>query len=93
MRVGAADRTVLRVSDRADEGPRAAAERFPQGDLSVPDLCGSRATEGVVQQRSLRGLELKLDALLEEWQQAGWDDRVAVVDRLRSLCRRVLDER
>lgn len=81
--------------ESVDERFREAGERFLRGDLSVPDFTYAvrDVTTAVVAQRPLRGKEVTLDALLEEWEQAGWDDRAAVVDRLRSLCRRLLDQR
>ncbi len=75
-----------------DHGFVALAEAFLRGDHSVFDF--SHAVRGAVnevaEERPLQGVEVELFYGLEEWETAGWDDRPAVVDRLRTLARTVV---
>ncbi len=68
------------------------AEEFLRGDYSVLDF--TYAFRGVMNEvaaeRPLDGLEVDLFYALEEWETAGWADRPAVVDRLRTLTRTVV---
>lgn len=83
------------MDQRVDDELRTQAERFLRGDLSVPELTAAvdARVADVVEVRRLRGLEINLSALLEEWAQTDWDARIPVAVRIRSVCRRILDER
>ena len=82
------------MSEQVDPRFRPPVEAFLRGDHSVFDF--SHAYRDIVNQvaglRPLRGLEMDLFYELEVWETAGWDERVLVVDRLRELARRSLDD-
>jgi hypothetical protein len=65
---------------------------FLRGEASVIDLTlGMNTVVGqIAQTRPLHGAETELFALLERWEQAGWDERPAVVDDLRTLARSMM---
>lgn len=68
---------------------RAAATHFLRGDTSVVDFTYAfrAAVNEVIADRALDGVEIDLLNLLERWEQAGWTDRLDVVDELRSTIR------
>lgn len=67
---------------------------FRRGDHGALDF--SHAYRAVVQEvadiRPLQGLEVDLFCELEVWETAGWEERFSVVDRLRDLARRLLED-
>lgn len=68
---------------------RKAATDFLRGHSSVVDFTYAfrAAANEVVGRRPLDGVEIDLHDLLERWEEAGWADRPAVVDQLRSAIR------
>ena len=70
-----------------------AAAAFLRGDLSVPGLTFAfrEAVDGIAAVRPLRGREVALFDLLEEWEASGWPARPGVVDRLRWLAAEIAD--
>jgi hypothetical protein len=81
------------VTDVPAEPIRTVALDFLRGDTSVVDFTYAfrAAINEVTVDRPLDGVELDLFYLLERWEEAGWAERPAVVDELRSAIRRFAD--
>jgi hypothetical protein len=81
------------MTDLPAESIRSAAMRFLRGDSSVVDFTYAfrAAVNEVTSGRPLDGVEIDLFDLLERWEAAGWADRPAVVDELRSAIRQFAD--
>ncbi len=74
---------------------RDAAAPFLRGETSVIDFTYAfrAAVDQVTQTRPLHGQEVDLFFALESWESAGWAERLAAVDRLRSLVASINDAR
>ena len=70
---------------------RQAVKPFLRGEDSVVDLSLAfrAAMNQLVTARPLHGPEVKLFDLLEQWEQAGWAGRPALVDELRAHARSI----
>jgi hypothetical protein len=77
------------VTEVPAEPIRTAATAFLRGDTSVVEFTYAfrAAMNEVIAHRTLDGVEVDLFSLLERWVGAGWADRPAVVDELRTSIR------
>lgn len=71
-------------------GSRPAA-RFLRGDTSVEEFLQDFRRAMHEMTRPLRGVEVRIFDTLSTWEDADWEDRPAVVERLRALAGELAD--
>ncbi|GAB4583761.1 hypothetical protein [Nocardia sp. IFM 10818] len=77
------------MDQSVDPRIRDAALPFLQGRTSVPDFWGdfNTAVRAITKDRPLRGLEVDLFDVLEQWEATTFELRPDVVDRMRRIAR------
>ncbi|MBF6547173.1 hypothetical protein [Nocardia brasiliensis] len=77
------------MDESVDQGIKDAALRFLQGTTSAADFWGefNAAVQAVADDRPLRGLEVDLFDVLEQWEATIFELRPDVVDKMRRIAR------